>query len=127
MTTKTSSRVEFRQWITKKELQAWHEDVKTLLQDIEKWARAEKWLVDRHAKSINEDKIGTYESDELTIRVPGGNIVIEPIGRDIVGADGRVDILSFPSMNRMMLVRKDRNWRIKTDAGIVWPKQWGKA
>jgi hypothetical protein len=63
---------------------------------------------------------------ELSVRLGGGHLIVEPIGRNIIGADGRVDITSFPSLNRMLLVRVDDKWVIKTDARIDWPLPWSK-
>ena len=51
---------------------------------------------------------------------------VEPVARDVVKADGRVDLYAFPSMNRMMLVRVGGKWVLKTDSGVKWPEPWGE-
>jgi hypothetical protein len=108
------------------EKKQWRLALAELFDSIAQWAEAEGWLVARKHKEISESKLGTYEAGELLVRTPNGHLVVEPIGRDIVGAEGRVDISSFPLLNRMLLVRVGDGWRLKTDGGVTWPKSWGR-
>ena len=105
---------------------AWCELVRALMQEIKTWADEENWLVSEQEKTLTEDHLGTYAVPGLTVKPPSGYLTVEPIGRDIIGAHGRVDICAFPSMNRMLLVRMDDQWRVKTDAYVPWPKSWCK-
>lgn len=111
-------------WEAKKT--AWCDVVRALMDDIKSWAEDEKWLVHELDKTLTEDYLGTYTVPELTVKPPSGHLTVEPIARNIIGAAGRVDICAFPSMNRMLLVRIDDKWCVKTDARVPWPKSWGK-
>ena len=108
-------------------LREWQDLVNALLNQIRQWSEEKNWTVVEQPKEITEDRLGTYSLPELTMRLPGGNLIVEPIGRDIVGADGRVDISSFPTMTRMLLVRDKKRWLVKTDARVLWPKPWGRS
>jgi len=37
--------------------------------------------------------------------------------------DGRVDLLAWPSLNRMMLIRASDRWVVKTDSGVAVPEK----
>lgn len=104
----------------------WQKSIKDLVGDIRLWAENNKWIVVQHDKSITEDHLGTYQVPELNIKIPGGHLIVEPIGRNIIGAEGRVDIYAFPSLQRMLLVREHNHWSVKTSDFINWPLSWDK-
>ncbi|NLX14938.1 MAG: hypothetical protein GXY44_14990 [Phycisphaerales bacterium] len=109
-----------------KRKQTWCGLVAELMREIKTWAGEEGWLVQERQKQITEEHLGTYSVPELTIKTPGGYVVAEPVGRNIVGADGRIDIVSFPSLNRILLVRAHDQWHLKTESRVVWPKSWSR-
>ncbi len=111
-------------WDKKKE--EWINVVDQLIEQIKEWSDDKSWLSEKNEKTIREENIGQYPASCLIVKTPQGILSIDPVGRDIIGADGRVDIISFPSFNRMLLVRIDNNWIIKTDSKIRWPSPWGK-
>jgi len=111
-------------WTKKKS--KWISQVDDLINDIKSWSETENWLVDKREKTLNEEHLGSYSVPELTIKTPQGNIIVEPVGRNIVGAEGRVDVYTFPSFNRMLLVAYKDRWVVKTDSKISWPNVWGK-
>jgi hypothetical protein len=104
---------------------AWVRLVSDLCADIKQWSEARNWSVHQDKKTVTERNIGTYEVPFLTIQTPQGRVHIDPVGADIMNADGRVDILSFPGLNRLVLVRRKDKWNLYTDAGVRWPKAWG--
>lgn len=108
----------------KKSSRSWMAAITKLFGEMEKWAAKQDWLVARKTKTLEEDS-GTYEVPELWIKIPGGTIVAEVIGKEIVGADGRVDLSCFPSFDRFVLVWRGGKWIIKTDSYMNWPKAWG--
>jgi hypothetical protein len=93
---------------------------------IKSWAEQRHWFVDEQEKTVEEDHIGRYTVPTLFIQAPSGKIIVEPIGCDIMGAQGRVDIESFPSLNRLLLVLIDGEWKIKTDSRVDWPEPWSE-
>lgn len=105
---------------------AWERAVAGLCDEVEGWARQQGWDVARQTKSLQEEYLGSYTLPFLSIGSPEVTIHVDPVGRNIIGAEGRVDILSFPSLNRMLLIRLGDRWRLKTDARIDWPNPWNK-
>src|SRR4051812_17733016 len=104
-----------------KERQVWLELVEQLLHQIESWAENRRWQVRRDEKRIEESKLGTYRAPVLSILTPVGQIHVEPIARYVARGDGRVDLLAWPSLTRMLLVREGNRWAVKTDSGVNWP------
>lgn len=104
----------------------WLVKLRELMDSIKTWAEQRRWFVDEHEKTIEEDDVGKYTVPTLFIQAPSGKIVVEPIGCNIIGAQGRVDIESFPSLNRLLLILVDGEWKIKTDSRIEWPEPWSE-
>jgi len=111
-------------WVTKK--QDWVRVVKTLCGTIERWAERQGWTVSSEEKTVEEQGLGRYTVPALLIHTPTTTVRIDPVGRNIIGAEGRVDITSFPTMNRMLLVRVDGKWHLKTESRVDWPKPWNE-
>jgi hypothetical protein len=105
---------------------AWLTAVHQLIDQVAAWAKDRKWAVDRQEKQVNESRLGSYSVPVLVVRAPAGLVYVEPVARYVAKADGRVDLYSFPSMNRMMLLRVGDEWSLKTDSGVKWPEPWGK-
>src|SRR3954462_9903820 len=93
-----------------RELTDWKRSLEELIQQVRAWAQDRGWAVSASERRIDESRYGEYVVPELAIRAPSGIVYVEPIGRDVAGADGRVDILACPSLTRMMLVRHDDQW-----------------
>jgi hypothetical protein len=104
----------------------WLRTVNSLLTNIEGWAENEGWLTKRDDKEIQEQELGSYTAQVLTIQSPQGRIIIDPIAKFVVSGDGRIDLYAWPSLNRVRLLRKNRKWIVRTDSGIDWPKPWGR-
>ena len=108
------------------EREAWVESVESLCKKIVGWSKEQHWSVHEDRKQVTESRLGTYELPALMIQAPSGRIHVDPVGRDIVGADGRVDVFSWPTLHRMLLVRDNGGWQLQTDSSIDWPRRWGK-
>jgi hypothetical protein len=110
-------------WANKRD--KWLSALRDLFDTIRRWSESQGWSVHEDEKIISEEHIGRYKVPSLVIQCPSGRIHIDPIGCNIIGADGRIDILSFPSLNRLLLIRVDGEWKIKTESRIDWPQAWG--
>lgn len=104
----------------------WLVEVRKILDAIKNWAEQRRWLVDENEKTIEEEHVGRYVIPTLFIQSPTGKIYVEPIGCNIIGAKGRIDIESFPSLNRLLLIWDEGGWKIKTDSRVDWPEPWGE-
>jgi hypothetical protein len=69
-----------------------------------------------------------YSLPVLVIDRPEGRLIVEPRARVILGAEGRVDFYAWPTLTRVMLLRRGKGqWVVRTDSGINWPEPWNQA
>lgn len=109
-----------------KDRERWQILLEQLASQVEIWAKDRGWSVKRDQKQISEAHLGTYDAPALTILATSGEVHLDPIARYAVNCDGRVDLLAWPSLNRMLLVRDGTKWKLVTDSGIDWPQEWNK-
>ena len=108
------------------ELPRWRDAVRALFKTVRDWSEQEGWLVEASEASIYEEGAGQYTLHILTVCLSSGRVHLEPVARDVLGAQGRVDIIGWPSLTRVMLLRKGETWKVKTEMGPAWPKSWGR-
>ena len=109
--------------------QTWLIAVNQVLDDVEEWVGQEReWNISRDETEIDEEALGgTYKAPVLQIGTPQGHIILEPIARAVLGAQGRIDLYAWPSLFRvMLLLQEDQSWVVQTDSGIDWPHPWRK-
>jgi len=104
----------------------WIARVYRLVNDIAQWAEGEGWPTHREQKRIHEKHLGDYQVPALRIRAPGGDVYVRPIALHVVGADGRVDLEAWPTLNRVKLVGRDAGWQIMTDSNVPLREPWGR-
>src|SRR5688572_18988847 len=90
---------------TETEREDWRRAVIELMEQVRSWATSRGWLVTELTQSVTDDSTGTYEVPMLEVETTKGRVVLEPIGRDILGVDGRVDLYAWPTHYRVMLLR----------------------
>ena len=73
----------------KKAVASLFDEVRQLLADLKD---ADLLSFETRIIKLSEERLGTYEIDELLIAANGAEVVLQPIGRDVVGAAGRVDM-----------------------------------
>src|SRR5436309_10961496 len=105
------------QWIT------WMDEISN---DVARWSQDARWLVHRKQKTLHEKSIGTYEAPVVEIKTPSGHLIVEPVALEVFGAEARIDLYAWPSLNRVKLIRVNGAWKLRTDSGIDWPKPWSK-
>jgi hypothetical protein len=111
-------------WLARKA--EWLGWVDELVAEIERWSGEHGWPTHRDNKQISEQVVGTYTVPTLRVRTPNGEIHIKPIALHVVGAEGRVDIEAWPTLNRVKLVRSGLQWVIITDSNVPFPHPWNK-
>jgi hypothetical protein len=109
------------------ERQAWIDAVQRLIEQARAWCAEEGWESRSSQRELNEKDLGVYSAPVLEITTPHGKLVLEPVGRLVIGAQGRVDYYAYPTMFRVKLLRKDDGWIIRTDSGLNWPQSWNRA
>ena len=104
-----------------------------LADDVQSWATQEAargWRVETEERELAEEVVGgAYRVPVVTIHAPQGRLIMEPIARGTVGAQGRVDLYAWPSLYRVMLLHKPHNheyeWVVRTESGLDWPQPPG--
>lgn len=115
----------------------WERNTAALADDVEAWAGQEAlvrgWRVEREEKELAEEAVGgAYRVPVVTIHAPQGRLILEPIARGTVGAQGRADLYAWPSLFRVMLLHKPRGkdrpleWVVRTESGLDWPQPWSR-
>jgi hypothetical protein len=104
----------------------WVQRVSALADQVQQWAVAEGWSVERSEKNLHEQLLGEYGVPALHMRAPGGELYLKPIALHIVGADGRVDLEAWPTLNRVKLVGREGTWQIVTDSNVPLREPWSR-
>ncbi len=106
----------------------WTDSVRSLLEELAGWFRDEGWTVRWGSRQITEDDLGTYTIKMLEVQTPDGLLFVEPVARLVGSADGRVDFYAYPTLYRVMLLRRREggDWWIRTDSGIPVRHPWSR-
>ena len=95
---------ELDEW--KKYLHTFHKQVEGYLQP---YIASGQIKLERENIDIHEENIGTYEVDTLNITVGNQTITLTPIGTNLIGAKGRIDMVGSNGTVIFILVPKDAN------------------
>lgn len=111
-------------------IQGWTDAVNALFQQVQQWITEERpeWQIEFTTADITEESLGRYTTRVMEISAHSGRLILEPVGRDVFGADGRIDLYAWPSLYRVMLLRSfaGDEWVIRTSSGIDWPQPWSQ-
>lgn len=108
------------------EANRWVASVQAVVDQAHSWAQANGWQASEKAVTLTEDGIGTYVVPVLTVDTPMGKVVVEPIARWSSPGEGRIDVYGWPSLNRLMLIRRKGGWSLLTEAGMEWRQPWNQ-
>ena len=90
-----------------KALNEWLLHLDQLFKDIETWlepAKKEGLEIERGKVEISEEYLGTYLAPVLEIAFAGTKVRLEPVGRNVIGAFGRVDVFSPLGVHKLVLL-----------------------
>lgn len=106
----------------------WISAVDQLLRDAEQWSRKQDWATRRDPKTITEDEngIGVYTVPRLLIHTIDGRLLLDPIARFVVGANGLVELCAMPSYDWARIVRTEKGWQLYTDKPDWVPQPWSE-
>jgi hypothetical protein len=99
-------------------IENWKKQVADLVQQIADWATAQGWTVEHEVKPITERSVGTYELPAVEIKLPEGELSVDPIALGPPGISGRIELRAYPTLNRVRFLRQDSGWEIMTDSGV---------
>jgi len=106
----------------------WIETVRSFCEETAEWSRAQGWEVAWKDAEVTEALLGTYNVPLLIIQTKRGAVMLEPVARCVMGANGRIDLYAYPTLYRVMLLRsaRDGRWLIRTDSGIFIKQPWNE-
>jgi hypothetical protein len=95
----------------------WLDSLGSLYKTIEGWLGELKQQgtvsVSYEARTLVEEDMGSYEADAMVIEVGPERILLEPVGTQVVGARGRVDVKSSSSIEHATVVETEWDaWQI---------------
>ena len=73
---------------------------------LKKYTEADQIQVSREKIQISEEYLGNYAAEKITIQIGNDKVVAKPIGRMMIGAAGRVDLIGARGMLRIVLLDK---------------------
>jgi hypothetical protein len=68
---------------------------------------------------LNEEDIGTYKAMRLTIVIGGQEITLTPIGTNLIGSKGRVDVKGSAGTSRLVLINARAGQMIRAKVTTV--------
>jgi hypothetical protein len=104
--------------------QDWVSRVVALVDQVEQWCAAAGWAVERDEKTIREKLLGEYVVPQLRVKAPGGELQLNPIGLDVIGGDGRVDLEAYPTLARVKLIGVNGTWSLMADPNVPLRRPW---
>ncbi len=75
----------------------WLDRLDTLVAEVKSWAEASGWRTRRIDKTVTERELGTYKVPVLLMEKNTVEVVLNPVGRSIPGANGAVDMYVAPA------------------------------
>lgn len=75
-------------------------------QFLKKYTEAGQIQITRDKVQISENYLGSYEVERLTFRIGNDKVIAKPIGRLMIGAAGRVDLIGARGTLRLVFLEK---------------------
>jgi hypothetical protein len=91
-------------------LSEWIEALRKLMAHASDWAKEQDWDTKTVRKTLKEGLLGSYEVPQLLIHTLDGKLLIDPIARFVVDADGLVDLSVMPSFDSLPIFLKSGRW-----------------
>lgn len=73
---------------------------------LKKYTKADQIQILRESIQISENNLGSYDVDKLTFQIGNDEVIAEPIGTQVIGAAGRVDLIGAQGRLRLVLLDK---------------------
>jgi hypothetical protein len=94
----------------------WIADLASLMDRLHAWLREPEreglLKIHREGTTVTESKYGTYDVPAMIIQAPGPHSVhVHPVGLDVIGSAGRVDLDSGPRKARL-LRQQSGAWKV---------------
>ena len=106
----------------------WQEALDLFMKDAEDWSHQRDWGVKRDVKRMEEEILGVYDAPRLLIHtLENQRFFLDPAGRHIVSASGRVDLCMIPSYDSLGIVRDEKGWYVRSELRPESKRPWTRA
>lgn len=97
-------------------LTEWLGRLEDLVKTVQTWATELDWSTRRITKKMKEPELGVYQAPALLLQFETVRLLLEPIARDVPGAEGTVDLYAMPAYDDLAtLVSKGGKWKLHRD------------
>lgn len=91
----------------------WLERLDQLVADVKGWVEAAGWRTREITKRMKDSVLGTYRAPALLMQRETVEVILDPVARFVVGADGAVELYLMPAYDDIAgLYFIDGEWRI---------------
>jgi len=91
----------------------WIDRLKSLVDDVETWAKELGWATRRIEKRMEDSQLGEYRAPALVMQEGFARIQVEPIARFATGVEGVVDLYLMPAYDDIAsLSFAEGKWRV---------------
>lgn len=94
-----------------KKLEDWKEYLNSFYETVERFLEpyisTDKIKIEKADVELQEEYIGVYTVSRLLIRIGGNEVLLKPIGTNLIAAKGRVDMIGPKGQVKFVLVPKD--------------------
>jgi hypothetical protein len=92
---------------------AWMLRLTALVDDVERWARELGWSTRRIEKKLEDHEIGLHKVPALLLQEGTVRVLLDPIARSAIGAEGVVDLYLMPAFDDIAtILYRGGNWRL---------------
>jgi hypothetical protein len=99
----------------------WRKNLDELYRKIREWCQslAPDWRIDERLITISEVQPGEYQATSLRITEGIHSVDVRPVGHQIVGAEGRVDLVGEESSAILIFSPREGGWLWVDDRTVV--------
>lgn len=86
----------------------WTGQIETLYSNIENWCKdIQTIIIEKFETTIEEKFMGVYTTHKLVLSISGQKFIFSPVGKNIIGGRGRVDVWYDKTKIMLILFEKD--------------------
>ncbi len=91
-------------------LRVWRRELKSLFGTMEQYLKgyieSDQIKMERRPVQITEERLGTYDAEELVLHIGNDEVIARPIGTLLIGSRGRVDLSGPRKTLRILLLEE---------------------
>jgi hypothetical protein len=95
-----------------KDRATWIDRVFTLVDQVEQWAKELGWSTRRLEKKLDDSWIGKHRVPALLMQEDLCRVMLEPVGRSTLGAEGVVDLYLMPAYDDIARLYYENQWKL---------------